>query len=565
MKKILFTGLLLMAVLSCSEDDNGDLIAEQPDPTVNDPDPTGDEPSGVVSVVLNEVAYLGDSIELLNNGDVAVDVTNYQLCLGPGTYRRVADIVTQGDTNLAPGEFLVVAYDMPTEAGGLGLYIDGSGFADPENILDFVQWGEGGSPRENVAAEAGIWTAGTFISVAGDSDNTIAYDGTGNTADDWNETSTPTFGEENVITSPDAVASVVFNEVEFRGDKVELYNNGEIAVDLSDYQVCLGPGGTYRRIADLPVDGNLTLAPGEFLVVTYDQINQGVGLINGQEGTGGLGLWVNGDDFTDSATLVDFVQWGAAGSPREVVAVEAGIWNAGDYIEVTGDADNSIAYDGTGNSSADWTETTTTTFGAANEFNAPEVVSVVINEVEYLNADLIELYNNGNQTVDLSNYWMCFGPGQYFRIGDATMTTIIDGNVNLAPGEFLVISPAALEAPDDAGGLGLYINNSGFANPDLIRDFVQWGAAGNVREAVAVAAGIWTAGDFIPNVSAGSSIAYDGSGESSTDWFEDTTPTLGSGNNDSSGSTNNAGGNQNNGGGYDYGSDDGQSDNGYGN
>lgn len=565
MKKILFSGLLLLAFLSCSEDDNADQIADQPDTGIDNPDSGNEDPGSEVSVVINEVAYLGDSIEILNNGNVAVDVSNYQLCLGPGTYRRLADIVTQGDTDLAPGEFLVVAYEMPTAEGGLGLYIDNSGFGDSSNILDFVQWGAAGSPRENVAAEAGIWTAGTFIEVTGNGNTTLAYDGNGDAASDWTETGTATFGEENIISSPEAVSSIVISEVEFRGDKVELYNNGDVSVDLSDYQLCLGPGGTYRRIADLPWDGNLNLAPGEFLVLTYDQINQGAGLINGQEGTGGLGLWINGNDFTDSSALVDFVQWGAAGSPREVVAVEAGIWSAGDYIEVTASNENSIAYDGTGNSSSDWSETTTTTFGANNEFSDPEIISVVINEVEYLNDDIIELYNNGNQTVDLSNYWMCLGPGSYFRIGDAAMTTILEGNVNLAPGEFLLISPATLEAPDNSGGLGLYINNSGFANPDLIRDFVQWGAAGNARESVAVAAGIWTTGDFIPTVNPGSSIAYDGNGDSSSDWYEDTTPTLGSGNNDSSGYTNNSDNDNNNDGGYDYGSDDSDNGNGYGN
>ncbi|MEM9001531.1 MAG: hypothetical protein AAGB24_14810, partial [Bacteroidota bacterium] len=61
--------------------------------------------------------------------------------------------------------------------------------------------------------------------------------------------------------------------------------------------------------------------------------------------------------------------------------------------------------------------------------------------------------------------------------------------------------------------------------------FVQWGNSGNVRESVAVAAGIWNAGGYVPNVAPGSSIAYDGEGNTSDDWAEATTPTLGAANN----------------------------------
>ncbi|NER13442.1 hypothetical protein GWK08_08345 [Leptobacterium flavescens] len=318
---------------------------------------------------------------------------------------------------------------------------------------------------------------------------------------------------------PSGNPSVVINEVAYLGDEVELFNNGNVNVDLSSYFLCLGPG-TYRRIGDLQLQGNANLAPGEYLVITYAM----------PRAEGGLGLYRNNSDFADPDTLADFVQWGVDGSPRENVAVAAGIWTAGEFVEVVSDADNSIAFDGNGNAASDWAETTTPTLGAANSVTPP-VRSVVINEVEYLVDDQIELYNSGDTPVDLTDYWLCFGPGAYFRIGDPAMTDIISGNISLAPGEFLVVSAVNLDAPDAAGAIGLYINDSNFADSSTIRDFVQWGAAGNARESVAVDAGIWDAGGFVPNVAVGSSIAYDGTGDTSADWSEDTTPTLGSGNN----------------------------------
>ncbi|MET1257757.1 hypothetical protein ABV409_00355 [Flagellimonas sp. DF-77] len=541
MKKFLSLFAIAIAIMACSEDD----VTEVPDDTSNPPVDNG--PVGEASVVINEVAYLSAEVELYNNGDIAIDVSDYFLCLGPGTYDRVSTLITSGNATMEPGDFLVLNYARPGATGGLGLYINNSGFGDAANIADFVQWGNAGSARENVAVAAGIWTAGDFIPVLEDSANSIVYDGEGEASSDWTETSTVTLGSSNVVTEPvTPEASVVLNEVGYLGNFLELYNNGNVAVDVSDYFLCLGPG-TYRRVGDLNVEGDLNLQPGAFLSIAYEM----------PSATGGIGLYANNDGFADAANILDFVQWGAAGSPRENVAVEAGLWTAGEYVDVVGSADNSIAYDGEGSSAADWSETTTTTFGAANSFTAPEIRSVIINEVEYLVEDLIELYNNGNTTIDLSDYWMCFGPGQYFRIGDPAMTTIVSGDVNLAPGDFLVITPAALEAPNDAGGLGLYANNNGFGNADNIRSFVQWGNSGNAREGVAVEAGIWNAGGFVPNVASGSSIAYDGEGFTADDWAEDTTPTLGSGNGSSSSSNSQGGQNNGNGNGSNDGSNDG--------
>ena len=508
MKKYFFPAILLATMWSCTEDDFSG---------ATDDDPTVDPPEATASVVINEVAYLEGSLELYNNGDISVDLSNYFLCLGPGTYRRIADLPTDGEINLPPNEFLVIDYDMPNAIGGLGLYANNSDFTDPATIRDFVQWGEGGTARENVAVAAGIWTTGDYVNVVGSIDNSIVYDGEGEAASDWAETTTPTLGAANQVNAPVQNASIILNEVAYLGDSIELYNNGNVTVDVSDYFLCLGPG-TYRRIGDLQLEGDVNMEPGDFLTVAYEMPNS----------EGGIGLYANNAGFGDPVNIRSFVQWGAAGSPRENVAVAAGIWVDGEYVAVVGNADYSIAYDGVGISATDWSETTETTFGAANVFVAPtqSVRSIIINEVEYLVDDLIELYNNGTETVDLSTYWMCFGPGQYFRIGDAGATYVVSGSLNLAPGEFLVISPVSLQAANDAGGLGLYANNDNFGDEANIRSFVQWGASGNARESVAVAAGIWNAGGYVPNVATGSSIAYDGEGFTSSDWNDYETPTF---------------------------------------
>ncbi len=316
------------------------------------------------------------------------------------------------------------------------------------------------------------------------------------------------------ITNPvNTTAEVVLNEVRYQGDdRVEIFNKGTETADLSDYWLCLGPQ-TYRKIGDLtPESGNIELEAGGYLVLSYDL----------PDTDGGLGLYST-NEFENSEAIVDFVQYGAAGSVRENVAVAAGIWTAGEFVPTVISADHSIIFDGDGNGAANWAETTTPTFGQENMLMVAQR-SVVFNEVNYGEDKLIEIYNNGSVTVDLAPYWLCLGPGRYLQIDAVTPTS---GNKQLAPGEFLVVNWDAL---GESEGLGLYSTNT-FGSSDAIVDFVQWGSSGSARENVAAGAGIWTAGEFVPNVALGSySIAYDGEGDAASDWEQDETPTFGSAN-----------------------------------
>ncbi|MEO0528170.1 MAG: spondin domain-containing protein [Bacteroidota bacterium] len=372
MKKNLFKMMLLAAlVASCSDDD---------DVVIND-DPIGDDPidtpTGQASVVLNEVEYLGNRVELFNNGDVDVDLEGYFLCLGPGTYRQIGALETEGNLVLAPGEYLVASYDMPNTVGGLGLYLNNTGFGDPSTLADFVQWGAAGNARENVAVEAGIWTAGEFVPVVENENNTIIFDGEGTGAANWAETTSSTLGSENVLTVPVQMRSIVFNEVQYGSrDLVEIYNNGDVAVDLSSYWLCLGPG-TYVQIGNVtPESGNVELAPGEFLVLPYTM----------PDVEGGLGLY-SVNEFANPEAIVDFVQWGASGSARENVAVAAGIWNTGEFVPTVRLDSYSIEYDGEGDAASDWAEEVNPSLGLPNDTQAQTTVFnvTISNVIDYLN------------------------------------------------------------------------------------------------------------------------------------------------------------------------------------
>ena len=67
---------------------------------------------------------------------------------------------------------------------------------------DFIQYGSSGSARENVAVEAGLWTAGDFIPTITAETNTIVYSVSGTGVNSWSETTEPTAGRANVFVTP---------------------------------------------------------------------------------------------------------------------------------------------------------------------------------------------------------------------------------------------------------------------------------------------------------------------------------------------------------------------------
>jgi hypothetical protein len=97
---------------------------------------------------------------------------------------------------MTPGSILVLSghsYDSLDDE--LGLYAVPS-YNNPDNILDYVEWGSSGHQRSTVAQSAGIWTLGDFVMVES-GDGSIEFDGFGNSATDWEYSIGNTQGEEN--------------------------------------------------------------------------------------------------------------------------------------------------------------------------------------------------------------------------------------------------------------------------------------------------------------------------------------------------------------------------------
>jgi hypothetical protein len=137
---------------------------------------------------------------------------------------------------------------------------------------------------------------------------------------------------------------------------------------------------------------------------------------------------------------------------------------------------------------------------------------IVINEVKQTGS--VELKNLGATTVDVSTYWLCDFPA-YTRLDNASIT-VETGSLLLTAGAIVEVS--GFDFIDSADGeLGLY-SSSAFSSSAAIVDYIEWGSTGHQRSSVAVAAGTWTAGDFIPAFDNSLSIQFDGAGDTAADY-----------------------------------------------
>ena len=137
----------------------------------------------------------------------------------------------------------------------------------------------------------------------------------------------------------------------------------------------------------------------------------------------------------------------------------------------------------------------------------------IINEVN--SNGNVELKNVGNDTIDVSPFFLCNFPN-YMLIDSAS---IICGSKQIAPGEYVTIDASLLNYGPDDGEIGLYKDDV-FSQASSILDYLEWGSTGHGRSVVAVNAEIWTMGTFIEAFSNGMSLLYDGEGDDSTDWIE---------------------------------------------
>ena len=121
------------------------------------------------AVVISEIDFNNNIVEIANTGTTAVDLSSYWFCNVP-TYRQATDSgfsiaasSTASSLTVGVGEVLVlnITDNLAASNGEFGLYSSAS-FGSAAAIVDYVSWGAA-SGRDSVADAAGIWDDGTFI------------------------------------------------------------------------------------------------------------------------------------------------------------------------------------------------------------------------------------------------------------------------------------------------------------------------------------------------------------------------------------------------------------------
>ena len=126
--------------------------------------------------------------------------------------------------------------------------------------------------------------------------------------------------------------------------------------------------------------------------------------------------------------------------------------------------------------------------------------------------DQVALTNFDSSSLDVSAYWLCLGPGNYANVGNLN-----GGSAVIAAGGTLQLT---FNVDPVSDGLSLFsTNNFGSSDPNILLDFVQWGAPNQPRSGQAVTAGRWNDANEFINCPAPYSTSVGGSVEA---WISDT-------------------------------------------
>jgi len=122
------------------------------------------------------------------------------------------------------------------------------------------------------------------------------------------------------------------------------------------------------------------------------------------------------------------------------------------------------------------------------------------------NSQEITLKNFGGEPEDISAYRIC----SEFSCTTLGSLTPVNGDLILSTGEEVTLAWTTGSGFTVSGSdMSLFLPTGNMNSAAVMVDFTQWGSGGNGSESVAVAKGIWEAGDFIP---LGFDYFYTGSG-----------------------------------------------------
>ncbi|HEX7879334.1 MAG TPA: lamin tail domain-containing protein, partial [Candidatus Eisenbacteria bacterium] len=350
----------------------------------------------ISEVLYNPVGVDGGNqlIELVNRGSTAQSLNPWSICIQflyknfpvgasiPAGGRYTIHINTIG-SNTATDWYTGTGYvNIDVTGDAISLYHTTSGFTTSGNMEDFVQFGAGGQPRENVGVAAGFWTAGTFVPLGAEGQSVqfvpaATPPATRHPITDYCN-APPTIGVANACGPPPMgtlddlrITEVLADPMgpEAGATRAELINTSALPTSLDGLTFRIGgshftvPNGLTAPAGGLIlVNLNSAGAPGWLAPLSdarpgfeADVTINAVPFVDLTARAGSFSLYRNALDFASPANMVDFLAWGAAGQGDDSVAVARGIWPAGAYFPEVAEG-SSIQWRGTnnGNSPDDW-------------------------------------------------------------------------------------------------------------------------------------------------------------------------------------------------------------------
>lgn len=258
-----------------------------------------------------------------NFGRDSEKISTYRLSIINVNYDDLTSFtIVNGDLNLDPGNTVVLTPNSDLgENGYIALYLPFSSMDgelnDPDFLVDYVQWKLNGYEFEMVAVSKGIWKKHTFI----DGDPIYSFTGNGEKdygAEFW-KGSTPASKHINIR----------FTYVDPSTNKINIKNFGANKVDISSYRLCSKTQYTNNLTSQTILAGNLNLMPDSTVTIALSGF--GGTLFDLDTSKADMALYVN-NNYADTASLLDFMQWGGGGNEKENIAVSKNIWSKGEFV-----------------------------------------------------------------------------------------------------------------------------------------------------------------------------------------------------------------------------------------
>ncbi|WP_298532977.1 T9SS type A sorting domain-containing protein [uncultured Algibacter sp.] len=225
-------------------------------------------------VIITSVDPVANTVIISNPGVSTVGLSDYQLCLGPGTYVQVGSLApVSGSIMLEGGASVKLSYVMDEDMDGLSLFSNSNfGSSLPADLIAYVQWGAGNQARVGQAVDAGRWdNADNFVS-----GNTPYNTMSGGSAASWSACDVNA-GAIQIEGTTDTTASICVGEG----------TDNLIAVEFVDAGVLDGENGIYvitdnatNNILGTPASGtfNLEGAPSGVCDIWYMRYTGDIGL-----------------------------------------------------------------------------------------------------------------------------------------------------------------------------------------------------------------------------------------------------------------------------------------------